>query len=356
VPLTQGIIRARPEDFVVDERLDFELSGAGEHVWLRLRKRATNTEYLARALARIAGVPVREVGYAGLKDRHAVTSQWFSVRLPGRAVEVWQGRLPDGVEVLEATRHARKLQKGALAGNHFTVTVRDCAGDRTLFARRLEAIAAHGVPNYFGEQRFGRDATNVAHARAMLTGDEPVRETAGAPSLARGPRLNPIGDRHRRGIYLSAARAFLFNEVLARRVTDGTWWQLLDGEAVMLAGSRSFFVVEKIDDVLRERLARHDVHPSGPLWGHGELPTGGTVRVLEEQVVAPYPELTRGLAAEGLRQERRALRLLPQALSAHWSDEKTLVLSFALPAGSYATTLLRELVDYRDAAHEAPQG
>jgi tRNA pseudouridine13 synthase len=356
VPLTHGIIRARPEDFVVDERLDFELSGAGEHAWLRLRKRATNTEYLARALARAAGVPVRDVGYAGLKDRHAVTSQWFSVRLPGREIEDWQGRLPDGVEVLEATRHGRKLQRGALAGNHFTITLRDCAGDRAALSRRIAEIARDGVPNYFGEQRFGRDAANVAHARAMLTGDEPVRETAGAPSLARGPRLNPIGDRHRRGIYLSAARAFLFNEVLARRVSDGTWSQLLDGEAVILAGSRSFFVTETIDNVLRERLARHDVHPSGPLWGQGELPTRGSARVLEEEAVAPYPELTRGLAAEGLRQERRALRLLPQALTAHWPDETTLVLGFALPAGSYATTLLRELVDYRDAAEVAPRG
>jgi tRNA pseudouridine13 synthase len=338
VPLTHGIIRARPEDFVVDERLDFELSGAGEHVWLRLRKRATNTEYLARALARIAGVPVRDVGYAGLKDRHAVTSQWFSVHLPGRQVEDWKSGLPDGVELIEARRHARKLQRGALAGNHFTITVRDCAGNPGDLSRRIAEIARDGVPNYFGEQRFGRDAANVAHARAMLEGTELVR------------------DRHRRSMYLSAARAFLFNEVLARRVTDGTWRQLLDGEAVMLAGSRSFFTAETIDDVLRERLARHDVHSSGPLWGSGELPTGGGVRALEEEVVAPYPELTRGLAAEGLRQERRALRLLPQALTAHWRDATTLALGFALPAGSYATTLLRELVDYRDAAHEAPQG
>jgi tRNA pseudouridine13 synthase len=338
VALTHGVIRARPEDFVVDECLGFKLSGAGEHVWLRLRKRATNTEYLARALARIAGVPVRDVGYAGLKDRHAVTSQWFSVRLPGRAMEDWRGRLPDRVEVLEATRHGRKLQKGALAGNHFTVTLRDCVGDRALIARRLETIAAHGVPNYFGEQRFGRDAANVSHARAMFAGTEVVR------------------DRHRRGLYLSAARAFLFNEVLARRVFEGTWSQLLDGEAVVLAGSRSFFLAEQIDDTLRSRLERHDVHPSGPLWGQGELPTGGSARALEEQVVAPYPELTRGLAAEGLRQERRALRLLPQTLTAHWPDATTLVLGFELPAGSYATTLLRELVDYRDAAEAAPRG
>lgn len=338
MPLTDGVIRTLPDDFVVDEHLGFDLSDAGEHVWLRVRKRATNTEFLARALARIAGVPARDVGYAGLKDRHAVTSQWFSVQLPGRTVEDWQSRLPDGVELIEARRHTRKLQRGALAGNHFTITVRDCAGDRAAVSRRIGEIARDGAPNYFGEQRFGHDAANVEHARAMLAGQETVR------------------DRHRRGLYLSAARSFLFNEVLARRVIDRTWSRLLDGEAVMLAGSRSFFAAETIDAVLRERLARHDVHPSGPLWGRGELPTRGVARALEEEVVSQHPDLTRGLAAEGLRQERRALRLLPQALTAHWPDTKTLVLSFALPAGSYATTLLRELIEYRDAPDSAPRG
>ena len=331
------MIRTQPDDFIVEERLGFEPSGAGEHAWLRLRKRGINTEYLARALARVAGLPARDVGYAGLKDRHAVSSQWFSVHLPGRTMQDWQGRLPDGVELLAATRHGRKLQKGALAGNHFTITVRDCVGDRAALSRRLVEIARDGVPNYFGEQRFGCDAANVAHARAMFAGSQPVR------------------DRYRRGIYLSAARALLFNEVLARRVSDGTWAQLLDGEAVMLSGSRSFFVAQAIDDVLRGRAAHHDVHPSGPLWGRGELPTRAVVRALEEEVGSSHPDLTRGLATGGLRQERRALRLVPQALSAHWSDETTLVFSFALPAGSYATTLLRELVDYRDAAHLAPR-
>ncbi len=321
---------------MVDEQLGFELSGAGEHVWLRLSKRAINTEQLARTLARIAGVPARAVGYAGLKDRHAVTRQWFSVQLPGREVPDWQRGLPDGVELLETVRHTRKLQKGAAAGNRFTITLRDCIGAPEALARRLATMAQHGVPNYFGEQRFGHDAGNLAHVRALFAGRETVH------------------DRHRRGLYLSAARSHLFNAVLAQRVRDGTWGQLLDGEAVMLAGSRSFFAAARIDATLRARLAQHDVHPSGPLWGRGELPTQGAVRALEEAVAAHEAELVRGLAAEGLRQERRPLRLLPQALTAQWADAATLVLSFALPAGSYATTLLRELADYHDATRERP--
>ncbi len=127
------------------ETLAFDLSGSGEHVWLRLRKYGINTEYLARALARIAGVPPRAVGYAGLKDRHAVTSQWFSVQLPGREVADWQAGLPDGVELLAAVRHTRKLQRGALAGNRFTIRLRDCAGDRTALTNRLQTIAQHGA-------------------------------------------------------------------------------------------------------------------------------------------------------------------------------------------------------------------
>ncbi|UCH54199.1 MAG: tRNA pseudouridine(13) synthase TruD, partial [Pseudomonadota bacterium] len=252
-PLRAGTIRARPEDFAVEEMLPFVLSGTGEHQWLQLRKRATNTEFLARQIARVAKVPVRDVGYAGLKDRHAVATQWFSVRLPGRDVTEWAAQLAEHAEVLQATRHVRKLDRGALSGNRFTIVVRDCAADGQMpLSQGIQKIAHIGVPNYFGEQRFGRDADNVARAQAMFAAQEVVRS------------------RHQRGIYLSAARAFLFNTVLARRVTDGSWNALLEGEAVMLAGSRSFFVAETIDDVLRERLDRADVHPSGPLWGRGE--------------------------------------------------------------------------------------
>lgn len=336
-PLLQSVLRARPEDFAVDELLDIPLSGAGEHLWLKVRKRGFNTDQVAQQLARAAGVPRRQVGYAGMKDRHAVTTQWFSLHLPGRdAPADWN--LPPGIEVREAQRHSRKLQTGALTGNRFRIVLRDCAGDAAVLRQRIETIRRTGVPNYFGEQRFGRGGENVERARAMF---------------AAGGRAR---DRHLQGIYLSAARALLFNAVLAERVRAGTWNAILPGEAVMLAGSRSFFVADDIDASLQQRLQDGDIHPSGPLWGRGELPARAAVQELELAVAAAHADLVRGLEAAGLRQERRALRLLPGQLVCESLDARSWQVSFSLPAGCFATALLRELADYRDAANAPPGG
>lgn len=301
--------------------------GSGEHLWLKVRKRGFNTEQVAKELARAAGLTRRDVSYAGLKDRHAITTQWFSLQLPGRPDPVFAG-LPDGIEILTAARHNRKLKTGALGGNCFTIILRDCQGERFAVDACVERMHSHGVPNYFGEQRFGRDGANLLHARALFAGAEPG------------------SDRHRRGLYLSAARSFLFNEVLAARVRDGSWENILPGEACMLAGSRSFFVTNVVDEVLAKRLAEHDIHPSGPLWGRGEPPSRAVARELEMQVVMQQTELTQGLSAAGLEQERRALRLMPRELIAEPLDASSWRLRFCLPAGCYATAVVRELADY----------
>jgi tRNA pseudouridine13 synthase len=330
-PLTAARLRVTPEDFIVEEDMPFELSGAGEHLWVKVRKRGFNTDQVAKHLARIAGVKPRDVGYAGMKDRHAVTVQWFSIQVPGRTDDPdWAVGLPAGIEVLESRRHSRKLKIGALEGNRFVITLRDCAGDRAALDRRLAEIRATGVPNYFGEQRFGRGGENIVRAQAMFAGAIEVKE------------------RYLRGIYLSAARSLLFNDVLARRLADGSWQTGLPGEAFALDGSRSFFVVDDIDATIRDRLARHDIHPSGPLWGRGELPSRGVARELEEKVVAAHKDIAAGLAAAGLEQERRPLRVIPKNLVTDWTEPTTLKLSFALPAGTYATAVLRELADYTD--------
>jgi tRNA pseudouridine13 synthase len=353
--LASATLRAAPEDFVVEEQMPYVLAGAGEHLWVKLRKRGFNTEHVAKQLARTARVTRREVGYAGMKDRHAVTVQWFSLHLAGRTDPDW-GSLPDGMTVVESARHSRKLKTGALAGNRFIIVLRDCLGAmdfRDALLRRGEEIRKQGVPNYFGEQRFGHGGGNVAAARAMFAGSGNARETASGTSLSRGPRLGPIGDRKQGGIYLSAARSLVFNEVLARRVTAGTWDQVLNGDALILNGSRSFFVPEAADETIQRRLAEGDVHPSGPLWGRGELSTHSAVRELEQSVASEHADLARGLEAAGLEQERRALRVIPQEFNAKWLDETTLSLTFLLPPGSYATMVLRELADYRDAATSA---
>jgi len=338
-PLTAAMLRATPEDFSVEEQMPFALTGAGEHLWVKLRKRGFNTEQVAKQLARMAGVMRREIGYAGMKDRHAVTVQWFSLYLPGRADPDW-GAFPEGMEIIESTRHTRKLKTGALSGNRFVLVLRDCSGGsrvhyRDGVLRRGEEIRMRGVPNYFGAQRFGHGGGNVTAARAMFAGGGGLR------------------DRKQGGIYLSAARSLLFNDVLAQRVTAGTWDQALDGDAMILNGSRSFFVPERVDEVIRQRLAEGDVHPSGPLWGRGDLPTQSAVREIEAAIASGHADLARGLETAGLEQERRALRVVPQEFDMEWLDATTLRLAFVLPPGSYATALLRELADYRDVAASA---
>ena len=323
-PLTAAVLRAAPEDFLVEEQIPYTLTGKGEHLWLKVRKRGLNTEQVAKQLARLAGITRREVGYAGMKDRHAVTVQWFSLYLPGRADPEWGG-LPEGMIILESMRHTRKLKTGALSGNRFVIVLRDCQGDCDAVLRRVEEISAHGAPNYFGEQRFGHAGGNIAAAHAMFSGKLTVR------------------DRKQAGIYLSAARSFLFNQVLGRRVAMANWDRALEGDALNLSGSRSFFVPDTIDDTIRRRIVEGDVHPSGPLWGRGELATRMAVRAVEAEMINEHVDFAQGLERAGLEQERRALRLFPRELRAEWLDAQTLRLAFTLPPGSYATVLLREI-------------
>lgn len=326
----QARLRAAPEDFVVDELPGFEPSGQGEHLLLTVRKRGMNTAHAARCIAQWAGVGEIAIGYAGLKDRHAVTTQRFTVHLPKRnapAIETLAIDDASGerLEVLDHAWHAKKLPRGALAGNRFVLVLRDVEGDRSAVNARLGAIATRGVPNYFGEQRFGRGGGNVAAALAMFAGRRVRRE--------------------QRSVLVSAARSELFNRVLAARIRGGCWDAALDGEVWMLDGTRSVFGPQPLDDALAARLDAFDIHPTGPLWGEGPLRTQSAAAELELEALAADDAcaLRAGLERAGLRQERRALRLRPQVLQWRWLDGASLELSFALPPGTYATAVLAEL-------------
>jgi tRNA pseudouridine13 synthase len=321
-PLTARL-RATPEDFLVEEILGYDADGTGEHALLWVEKRGANTDWVARELAKFAGVPQVAVGYAGMKDRHAVTRQTFSVQLAGKPDPDWSAFPHAEAKVLAATRHSRKLKRGALRGNRFVLGLREVQGDRATAEQVLAQIAARGVPNYYGEQRFGREGGNVAQARAMFG----------------GRRV----DRDKRSFLLSAARSQIFNSVLAARVERGAWDSPLEGEIWSLAGSRSWFGPEPFTGLLAERLARADIHPSGPLWGQGEPPSQGEAGALEREIGAAYDDLAAGLAAARMDQERRPLRLLPKDLRWHWQGDDALELSFELPAGAYATVVVREL-------------
>jgi tRNA pseudouridine13 synthase len=324
----EGVLKARfrtvPEDFRVEEIDGFEPAGAGEHLLLSVEKRGMNTAFAARRIAAWAGIPEMGVGYAGLKDRHAVTTQRFSVHLPKRLAPEIDALQSEDLRVLGQAWHNRKLPRGALAGNRFELLLREPQGEREAVDARLARIAAQGIPNYFGEQRFGREGGNLAAALRMFAGQRVKRE--------------------QRSILISAARSALFNAVLAQRIVDGSWAAGTEGEVWMLDGSHSVFGPEADTGQTRARALAQDIHPTGPMWGLGELRTAGRAREIELSALAPFADVRAGLEAAGLKQERRALRVRVQGLSWEWQPSG-LLLRFTLCPGAYATEVLAELGD-----------
>lgn len=310
-PRSRALMKLHPEDFRVDEVPGFTPTGEGEHLYLRIEKTGAATSELARALARAFAVPEASVGYAGMKDRHAVTTQWFSIHTPldhppGGALP--PAELP-GVRLLEACRHRRKLRRGELAGNRFRIRLRRVSGET--WPARLEALRTGGAPNYFGPQRFGGD--NLAAARAWL--GERRRRRLGA---------------FRSGLYLSVLRSFLFNEVLAARVREGTWNRVLPGETTQEGPAGT-------------------PRPTGPLWGRGRSAAAAEALAVEQEALAPHRDIRDGLEHAGLEQARRTLVL--EAAELGWErDGDELELTFTLPAGGYATAFLAEAFDLQDRA------
>jgi len=323
-PLGAAEIKVTPEDFVVVEQLGFDADGGAGHVLLKVRKRGRDTLAIARELARVGDVPARDVGFAGLKDRHAVTTQWFTVPAR-RPLADWQALEGEGYRVEAALPHSRKLRRGALKGNAFRLTLRGVELPASAIAARLGVLAAEGVPNYFGPQRFGRDGANLAAVERWCAGSE----------LPQG--------RDGRAFVYSAARALVFNAVLARRVSSGTWNRLLPGEFVNLDGRRSWFVAAAVDALLEERLSRHDIHPTGPLAGRGATPAG-EAGAIEAEAAGGFATLNERLASAGLEAGRRSLRLMPAGLR-HTLAGNEVTLEFSLLAGGYATVVLREFVE-----------
>ncbi|MDO3384479.1 tRNA pseudouridine(13) synthase TruD [Gilvimarinus sp. SDUM040013] len=303
-PVAEADFRRVNSDFIVFEDLGFELSGEGEHIYLHLQKDGDNTEWLARQIAKLAGVEARDVGYCGLKDRHAVTRQWFSVYFPKGEEPDWSALQSETVDLLETSRHRQKLRRGQHRANQFVIWLRDVAGDRAALEQKLEQVSTHGVPNYFGEQRFGIDAGNLHSAERMLvTGSK-------------------IKNRSKKSIVLSAARSWLFNQVLAARVEADNWCQVLDG------------------DIAATGL------PTGPLWGRGRLASSGVTKQLEEEVLGLWQHWCEPLEFTGLDQDRRTL--VSQVAKLDWAwQEGDLRLQFELAVGAYATAVTRELITVR---------
>ena len=318
-----GRIRVEPEDFRVEERLGFEPSGDGQHHFLFVEKSLMATERAAVLLGRYAGVSRRAVSYSGLKDRRAVTRQWFSIEAPATRSIDWQALDVDGLRVISNTRNQRKLRRGAHRENAFELVIRDLVDPDDGVDAALASIRDQGVPNYFGPQRFGREGGNIPLAEALF-----------------GGRKLP---RHQKSIAISAARSLIFNDLVSERVRQGSWNTLTDGDIANLAGSGSVFAVDRVDDDLARRCAEFDIHPTGPLWGRGAPGTSGMVAAAEQQAADRYEVLRDGLervAAEG----RRALRLRPADLT--WERQADMLrMCFRLDRGAYATAVVRELIN-----------
>ncbi|WP_447589797.1 tRNA pseudouridine(13) synthase TruD [Aquipseudomonas campi] len=324
--VARAVLKATAEDFQVDEVLDIPLSGQGEHLWLWVEKRGLNTEEAARRLARAAGVSQRNISYAGLKDRQALTRQWFSLHLPGKADPDLSSAEGHSLSILKTTRHSRKLQRGAHSANGFTLRLTQFEGDKNALEQRLQQLVAQGVPNYYGLQRFGHQGGNVVDARQFAARHELPEQ------------------RNVRSRLLSAARSYLFNQLLAERVAAGNWNQARVGDLLAFTDSRSFFMAGDAE-CSDPRLAILDLHPTGPLWGAGESPAAGEAGQMEQSVALREPDLANWLAEAGMAHERRILRLPIGGLTWHYPEPDILQLQFVLPAGCFATVVVRELVE-----------
>ena len=358
-PIKQALYKAKPEDFVVNERLEVDFTGEGEHLWLHIKKSGINTAYLAKLLSEWADIPLRDVGYSGLKDRLALTTQWFSLRLPKKQkpdsdfapVDIKEH---ETVKIIAEHWHNKKLNRGTHNANQFVITLRDIEfakdqtlGDKSSVEQHLQTISKTGVPNYFGPQRFGFGGNNIREALNLFA--RPLKSTSSAKK--KNKRKSAV--REQNSMELSAARSLIFNQLLAARVQDGSWNTGLNGEVFNLNGSGSIFASEHMDETLQARLASGDIHPTAVMWGAGNDKVAGDAAELENTVVqqdALLAALATGLEQREVKAQRRALRLPVEDLSWRWADEQdgeqTLVLSFTLTTGSFATSVLASVVEH----------
>ncbi|MGB2078293.1 MAG: tRNA pseudouridine(13) synthase TruD [Vibrio sp.] len=334
-PTATAFLKAQPEDFCVAEDLGFEFSGQGEHLMVQIEKRGENTSFVANELAKFCGVTSKAMGWAGLKDRHAVTTQWLSIHLP-------QGDAPDfaafealhpSVRILQTQRHHQKLRSGDLIANDFTIRLTQVS-DMDAVLTRLDQVKTKQVPNYFGQQRFGRDGNNLSEARRW--GRDNVRTR----------------NQNKRSLYLSTARSWIFNQILSKRIEAGLLQTLVEGDIILHKDDARTQIVVDADnrDELQFLLNEGQVLLTAALAGDNALPTQGQAQALEQACVDAEEDLMKLIRGNRMRHDRRPVLL--EFSNLEWQqDGDSLSLTFRLPAGSFATMLLREIAD----CHEAPR-
>jgi tRNA pseudouridine13 synthase len=328
LPGAGGTVKAAPGDFRVDELPAYAPAGAGPHLYLRVEKTGRTTRDVVRELSGRLGVADRDVGVAGLKDRHAVTTQWLS--FPVASDPDPASLAADGLRVIEVSRHGNKLRTGHLRGNRFSIAVRGGDPDRARAA--ASALAARGLPNFYGAQRFGAGGRNAELGRAILQG------RLADPEAARAAR-----DRFLRRLCISAWQSALFNRWLAERIADGLFAAALAGDVMKKLDSGGIFeCADPATDT--PRVARFEISPAGPMFGHAMRPAAGPAAEREARLLAAdgvgAADLARGRGeAEGTRRPAR----LPVRVEVEPADDGFRA-SFELPRGSYATVVLGEIV------------
>lgn len=349
-PLFSANIKGQLNDFKVTEKLSFEPNGEGEHDFLFVEKEGLNTAYVAEEIAKFAKLPLRNVSYAGRKDKFASTQQWFGVYFGKKEHLDWANFSLPGLRVLKQTKNQRKLRLGTIESNAFEIRLRNISDlQEQKLQQRLTEIQQKGVPNYFGNQRFGERIK--ADGSVELGGNLQL-----AAKLIQG---EAIRNRNKRSMAISALRSWLFNHFVSQRLAI-QGFNLVDGDVLILRGSNSFFVHdlaieqqkrqlenEEPNDAIKStvrRLAERDILFSAPMWGLGRLDSTSAAFTIETQISEEYPDICENLEELGLNQQRRPAFIFPDAL-AYEIVEKDLILRFTLPSGCFATSVLREIAN-----------
>lgn len=323
-PLIKGRLKQKEQDFIVIEELGYDLTGEGEHVFCYVQKTSVNTEYVANCLALFANVNRKLVNYAGLKDKQAQTEQWFSIHLPGKVTPDFTSLSHPNFSVIKQKRHLKKLQRGALKGNHFTIRLRNISGNLDLLDEKIQLLSG-GFPNYFGEQRFGHNGQNLTKAKGLFFDKVKVK------------------NKQLKGLLYSATRSWLFNLQLAHRVKNNTWNRLFQGDLVNLSGGNSVFVCDDLTNDMIERSDSNELAPAGILWGKCDNLKFQSCHDGVRTDLASHQEWLEALESNSLLMMTRPFACFPQNLT-YTLDKEDIVLSFFLRKGSYATVLIRELL------------
>lgn len=338
-PTAQATFKQALSDFKVVEDIGFSPSGTGEHIFLLIEKTQLNTAFVAEQLAAFTGLPLRNISYAGRKDKFSISTQWFGVHCPGKKSFAWDEFDLEGVTIKSVSRHDKKLKTGALKRNTFTILLRNVS-DIPAVQARLDKIGVNGVPNYFGSQRFGE-------VRYLDAAGQQCTKFGGNLTLAQNLYNGKgIKNRNKRSVAISALRSWLFNTYISEKIRLDTFASLTTGDVCILNGSNSFFTADILDEAIEQRLENQDIVLSAPLWGAGALASSGAAEDFEQTLANHYPGITTCLCDLGLKQERRAIHLWPEGLIHKVIDEKHIEVAFTLPKGCFATSVLREAVNF----------